>query len=68
MPHKTFSDTGAAGLEKFMRRWNLGPDEAGNALGVTRRMIYWYLNGRHAIPRSIGLLIQALEENWRRKK
>lgn len=52
-------DTSA--LERFMRRRSLSRKAAGQALGVSERMIYWYLNGKHAIPQSIHLLIRALE-------
>lgn len=61
MPHKTVSSVSVAVLERFMRRRSLSRKQAGKALGVSERMIYWYLNGKHAIPQSICLLIKALE-------
>ena len=67
MPHKEPSNISAAQLERFMQRWNLSRGQAGDALGVSERMIYWYLNGKHAMPKTIGLLIKALGENWSHK-
>ena len=67
MPHKVPSTTSAAELERFMRRWNLSRRQAGEALGASERMIYWYLNGKHAVPKTLALLMKALGENWSHK-
>lgn len=68
MAHKNLATLSAAGLERFMRRWNLTRNQAGKELGVSQRMIYWYLNGKHAIPQTIGTLVKALDENWSRQQ
>lgn len=68
MAHKNLATLSAAGLERFMRRWNLTRNQAGKELGVSQRMIYWYLNGKHAIPQTISTLVKALDENWSRQQ
>ena len=68
MPHKEPSTVTAAQLEKFMQRWRLTRGEVGEALGVSERMIYWYLNGKHVMPKTVGLLMKALGENWSARK
>lgn len=55
----------AAQLEKFMRRWNLDTLQAAETLGVSQRMIYWYRNGKHSVPKSVSLLMQSLAKNWK---
>jgi predicted transcriptional regulator len=67
MPHKEASKTSAANLERFLRRWNLSRERAGELLGVSERMVYWYLNGKHTVPKTVSLLMKALEENWNAK-
>ena len=63
MPHKKLSPS-VAGLERFMQRWDLSRRKAAEELGVSERMVYWYLSGTHQVPKSIILLIKALDENW----
>lgn len=61
MPHKELSKFSAARLEKFMQRKGYNAKRAGEALGVSERMIYKYLVGEHQIPQTIYLLIKALD-------
>jgi hypothetical protein len=56
----------AAGLEKFLARWQLTARQAGDQLGVSERMIFYYLNGKYEIPKWFSLLITLLDEKWRR--
>jgi transcriptional regulator with XRE-family HTH domain len=50
-----------------MHRWSLTRKETARHLGVGERMIYWYLSGKHVVPKTVSLLMQALEENWKFK-
>ena len=53
-------------LETFVDRHNLRR-EAAQALGISDRMLYWYLNGKYEVPATVLLLIEALEENQKLK-
>jgi hypothetical protein len=54
-------------MERFMKRWDLNAPQAGELLGVSERMIYWYLAGRHAVPKTVSLLMKMLDEKWAAK-
>ena len=52
-------------LERFVKRWNfLSRRHAAQALGISERMLYWYLHGKYKVPRTVELLMTALEQNW----
>ena len=59
--------TGVA-LERFIERWNLTRQQAADSLGISPRMVYFYINGTYKMSMTLGLLIKALDENWTAKR
>jgi predicted DNA-binding transcriptional regulator AlpA len=46
----------------WMHALGLKPSQAAEALGISRRQIYKYMNGDQAIPKPIAKLAELLQE------
>jgi predicted transcriptional regulator len=50
----------AAELQKAIDRAGHSQSSAARALGISRRMLMYYLSGKHEIPRLVELAVKSL--------
>jgi hypothetical protein len=59
----TSGDMTAEDMRGWLERHELTIDSGAEALGISRRALFYYLNGRR-IPRYVELLCEAYDSGW----